>query len=284
MGKPLGGSAPYGYQWTDGALVLHPDEAPVRALMYELFAKTQRIGTVARQLSQRGQRTRKGKAWSATTVRNLLVDPISKGLRRTNYTFQDPKTGQTRTKPESGWIYVQVEPVVTEELWAQVNSVLDARSEQRRLRPGRKSRHVFTGLVRCECSQKMYVPSRTTNYRCKSCGNSIPCDDLEAIFLEKLREWLTPETVAAVLLQTDQMVPERKGLLEGLHKQLSEVQAQMDRLFELHAEGELPTRGFKRRYDPPRGTLSATPEGGGQHPGRARLLPGGAPQRGASPQ
>jgi DNA invertase Pin-like site-specific DNA recombinase len=32
LGKPLGGSAQFGYQWKDRKLVIHPEEGPVHAL------------------------------------------------------------------------------------------------------------------------------------------------------------------------------------------------------------------------------------------------------------
>src|SRR6266536_195788 len=43
LGKSLGGAAPFGYIWKENKLIVHPVEAAIRKLMYEIFAKNKRM-------------------------------------------------------------------------------------------------------------------------------------------------------------------------------------------------------------------------------------------------
>lgn len=77
LGKSLGGEAPYGYKWEHKELVLHPEEAPVRKLIHELFVEQKRKRTVAEILNKQGYRTRRGENFSDTSIDRMLRDPIA---------------------------------------------------------------------------------------------------------------------------------------------------------------------------------------------------------------
>ena len=251
LGKPIGGQAPFGYQWKDRKLVPDPKEAPIRKLLFELFAEHKRFKTVARLLNQSGYRTRSGAKFSDTTIERLLTDPIAKGLRRANYTKSLGNKKHWELKPESEWVFSEVEAIVSDDLWERCNGIIADRSNGTGKKPARKAVQLFAGLAHCHCGGKMYVPSNSPKYICYQCRNKIPVEDLETVFHEQLRGFFfSPDELSAYLSEADRFINDKEELLDGLERERGKLQTEMDKLFELYMAGEIPKEGFGKRYQP----------------------------------
>lgn len=248
LGKPLGGPGIYGYHWQDGKLVPHPDEAPIRRLMYELYLEHRRKKTVVKILNDRGYRTRKGKKYVAKVFEDLIRDPTAKGLRRANYTTRR-ETGKYQRKAETEWIYVPVEPIVSEELWEECNRILLSQKEGVKT-PGPRPHHLFGGVVRCTCGDKMYARRATGKYACSSCSMKIPAADLEAIYHTQLEGALTSADVAAYLDRAEESIAEYERLMAVRADERERVQKDIDRLYDLYLSGEIPKEGFGTKLSP----------------------------------
>lgn len=251
LGKPLGGAAPFGYKWEKQALVIDPNEAPIRKLMFELFAQHKRKRTVARLINEIGHRSRKGKKFTDTTIDRLLTDPIAKGLRRANYTKSTGEKKKWKLKPEDEWVYTKVEPIVSEELWNECNDFLEKQRKSNKKIARKPAVHLFSGLTFCHCEHKMYVPSNNPKYTCQKCRHKIPVDDLEAIYLEQLKDFLLSEKdMNAYLQQADDVIVDKTELLSLHEKERKKIQHEMDKIYTLYIEDKISSDGFGKTYKP----------------------------------
>lgn len=250
LGKSTGGAAPFGYQWKDRQLVPDPGEVPVRKLLYELFVQHRRRKTVARLLNEAGHRTRNGSKFSDTTVERLIRDPTAKGTRRANYTKSLGEGKKWVLKPETDWVLLPVEPIVSEELWDQCNALLDARRKNGKP-PSKKPVHLFAGVTVCGCGHKMYVPSNTPKYVCYKCRNKIPVDDLEAVFHDQLKSFVfAPTEIERYLEAADQAIAEKAELLRVLEHEAERTEKERKHVLRLHLDGVTDQDAFVRDHRP----------------------------------
>ena len=251
LGKTTGGAAPYGYRYVDKKLEAEPAEAPIRALMYELFDEHKRRKTVARLLNDRGYRTRKGNKWTDTSLVRLLQDPITKGLRRANYTHTTDNKKAWQLKPESEWVYFDIDPIVSEELWERCNGLIAAQQTGQRRPLTKRAIHLFAGFAHCQCGGVMYVPSKSTKYVCQTCRNKIPTDDLEEVFRERLNHFLfSTEEMDAHRVAAQEALRERAQLIDTVEAELGRLEAEEKRILQLYYADTVTTDDFRRLHKP----------------------------------
>lgn len=197
--NPLHCKAPYGFTWHNGRLVHHPAEAPVRKKMYELLVQLGKRRAVVQALNSAGHRTREGFLWSEAAIERLIRDATAKGV----YPAMEGETpglgAESAATPSGGPAAGQIPPIISPELWEQCNGLLE--TSELGHRRGRQAIHLFAGLLVCHCGRRMYIRTHSADYRCSRCGNRIPAEDLEAIYLEQMECYCQSPAAAALPVQ-----------------------------------------------------------------------------------
>ncbi len=251
MGKPLGGVAPYGYEWKNKELVIKPSEAAVRKLMFQLFAECKKKKVVARKLNEMGYRTRNNVLFSDSTVDWLLRDSTAKGIRVANYS-KSPGRGKTSIiKPESEWVYLTCPAIVSEELWEACNAFLREQGEKLK-RQTKTVTQLFSGLLYCGCGGKMYHHPDGGKYKCVKCRKTkIDTSDMEDIYFSQLKIYLlTDSHFDNFLSKTKHEISEKETILAGFQNEKKRIQAEMDMKMELYMAGQIPKDRFGSYYTP----------------------------------
>lgn len=176
-----GGRAPYAYSYDkeSGTFSIVEEEAKVVLFMFDTYEATESLLLTTKAVNERGIKSRYGKAWSPTTVRNILASPFYSGTLRYNY--RDITRSKTvYIKPEDEWVLVEDhhEPIVSKERQARVMAILESKRRgggKLGLTYQRKNVHIFAGLLRCGCCGSNMAATVDTRERKNGVKPSVYC-------------------------------------------------------------------------------------------------------------
>ena len=224
-------------------LVVHPEEAEVVRLIYELYLANFGAKSIAERLNKQGQLYR-GRPWSKNRILDIIGDESYVG----RYYFNKKESKTHKPKPREEWIEIPVEPIIDLAAWEKARALKQQRYPQdARTNPAVEvSKTLLTGLAVCGlCGRSMTLEcgkgGSYTYYNCSgyfrsgksTCrGQRIPAAALEQAVLHHLTEKLfTKERVKALLkriyddLKT--LGARNDNLRKSLQKQLEGTQARL---------------------------------------------------------
>lgn len=166
QGKPIITNRTWGLKNINGEILIDEAENKIIRRIYELFAQGLGGRVVARILRDEGVRNRKGKTLSENTIREIVKNPIYKGVVVMNKEHFDFETKKLIKNPESEWIYREgvVPRSVSDELWEKANAQLAGRRTiDRRHNVGvNKGSNILSSKIICgECGSKYWRNKRT---------------------------------------------------------------------------------------------------------------------------
>lgn len=146
---------PFGYEFdTDKNLVIVPEQADWLSKAADMFITGYGYRAVAQFLNEAGVKTRKGKEWESSSVRQTLTNELYNGKIIWGRRYYD-KAGKMKWRPEEEWIVHENAhpPIFTDEQWTEINK----RIERKVPRGGqRQYKYRLSGLMACaDCGSKM---------------------------------------------------------------------------------------------------------------------------------
>jgi site-specific DNA recombinase len=254
-GEWNGGSVPFGYRLDAERrfLVADAGEAPLVAEIFASYAeRLQGAQSIARWLSERGNRTKKGKPFNAQAVLTIL--------RNRAYLGQVTFRGHSYQAPH--------EPLIDRALFERAQEILRERGEDCSLRRSNQSDYLLTGLVKCTRCGKRYIGAaangnggRYRYYVCfsrqrhgrKACdADSLPAEELEQTILEQLHTLLAREeevrqVITEAFAELDAQRPKREAEVARLDAELRKLNDALDRYFRAFEEQTMPEQACAPR-------------------------------------
>ncbi|WP_448207485.1 recombinase family protein [Azospirillum sp. sgz302134] len=306
QGRASWGKAPYGYRYlrktdtTPPRLVVDEAESQLVQQMYRWLVEERLTSyAIQRRLNEQGIAPRggPGRAWSQSTVIDILRNPIYTGQAMRNrhqrcdarrprgqagYKDRRPGNGRGRTlRPREEWIAVAVPMIIEPELW-QLAQEQRARNRAEARRNNTKHEYLLRGLLICgqcgQCGRRMvgewsgagdnrgrYVCSARQHDAGRRCtGRSVAAARVEAEVWEYVRGLLADPALLRARYEDcrgDPAVhPAEEREAERLERTLRTLEREVQRLIDAYQAGviELPELSDRRHQVEDRGRMLRT--------------------------
>ena len=133
-GKLIGGGNLTGYFKKDGKLIINEEEKEIIEIIFNLYATGKySLLKISDKLKEKGYLNTKGKPYSDTTIRKIILNPRYKGYFTANMSYiEDYKTHKKILNPKDEWIiykdFEKCPPIISEKIWNKANEIMKSRS------------------------------------------------------------------------------------------------------------------------------------------------------------
>jgi len=267
LGKWNSGNLVLGYRWVSHPVNRHlsyveiiPDEAELIQTIFTWYASGLGLKAIVNRLNKNGYRTKKRKLFHSASVRGILTNVNYIG----KITYTDKSASEHRKIVDG-----EHEPIISIELWEQVQQQLAHRSHQ----PNKRNSHVFmlTGLLKCPTCGNSMVTAHVSRRRKRKasyvdhyyvCGrynsggyaacqpHHVPAEQAEDWVNKHVHQFLSQPTIAEQLAV--KLNQRRDKKLEPFRKRLKEIETQKAllkkrtlRCYELFEDGHIDSRELK---------------------------------------
>ncbi len=157
-------SKTWGYDKVNKKIVINQEEAEIVRLIFALYVSGMGSRTVAKELYNRGIKSRSGTMFQETTVRSIIRNPLYMGTAVMNRYHYDFNSKRMTALPEEEWIIHEnaVPAIIEEGIWKKANCMMDERSVQLQggnyvsRRGVKKGQHDLSGMLICGICGKAY--------------------------------------------------------------------------------------------------------------------------------
>lgn len=217
-GQFTGGPIPWGWILEDGVPVLDEPNADIIRGVFRDVISGRSLGSIVRELNDKGVKTGAGKSWGYAQLRQVLLRPRNAGLS----SLHGEIVGESAFPA-----------IVSEDVWLAVRSILEDPS--RRRSQSNKAVHLLAGIAQCHCGALLRSASATQRngelhriYRCPVRGKGHVSKRIE--YVDSV---VNPMMVAYSLMAARSRATPEGGVSEETEALELEVRALRQRLYDL---------------------------------------------------